>query len=82
MKHTFKPTGVCSTGIEFEIENNTIRNISFEGGCPGNLQAVSRLADGRPLTEIVKLLEGIKCGSKPTSCSDQLAKALKKHLPA
>ncbi|MDR1242338.1 MAG: TIGR03905 family TSCPD domain-containing protein [Deltaproteobacteria bacterium] len=75
---TFTPAGVCSTGLKFEIDGDIVRSIRFAGGCPGNLQAVAKLAEGRPAAEIVKLLEGIKCGEKPTSCSDQLARALKK----
>jgi uncharacterized protein (TIGR03905 family) len=80
MKHKFKPVGVCSTGLEFEIEDDVVRNINFENGCPGNLQALARLAEGRPVAEIIKLLDGIKCGNKQTSCADQFAKALSKNL--
>ena len=56
--------------------------IRFAGGCPGNLEAVARLAEGLPAEAVISRLEGIQCGSKPTSCPDQLARALKRELAA
>ena len=72
----FIPTGVCSREIEFEIQEDLVFNVKFVGGCPGNLVAISRLVEGMPKNKVVELLKGVKCGSKLTSCSDQLALAL------
>lgn len=77
MKYTYRTQGTCSQLIEFEVENGIIREISFIGGCNGNLQGISALVKGMPIDEVIKRLEGIRCGGKPTSCPDQLAKALK-----
>lgn len=76
MKHVFSPKGVCSSKIEFDLDGNIVRNISFQGGCNGNLKAIAALADGMTVQELKKRLLGIKCGFKSTSCSDQLAQAL------
>ncbi len=77
MEYTFKPHGVCSMQIKFEIdENKKVRNIRFLGGCSGNTKGVSKLAEGRDAKEIISLLEGTDCGGRGTSCPDQLAKAL------
>ncbi len=73
----FKPQGVCSKLIQFDIENNIIRNVDFVGGCSGNLQGISRLIEGMDVDEAISRIEGIHCGYKSTSCPDQLAKALK-----
>lgn len=76
MKHVFSPKGVCSSKIEFDLDGNIVRNISFQGGCNGNLKAIAALADGMTVQELKNRLLGIKCGFKSTSCSDQLAQAL------
>ena len=73
----YKPQGVCSKLIQFDIENNKIRNVGFVGGCNGNLQGISRLVEGMDVDEAISRIEGIHCGYKSTSCPDQLAKALK-----
>jgi len=72
----FIPKGVCSSEIDFEIHEDIVFNVKFVGGCPGNLEAISRLVNGMPVNKVVELLKGVKCGSKLTSCSDQLALAL------
>ena len=74
----FRPHGVCSQLIRVDVEDNIVKNVEFIGGCSGNTQGIAALVEGMPLDEVVKRLEGIKCGSRPTSCPDQLAKALKK----
>lgn len=74
----YKPQGVCSRLIEFDIENNKVRNVGFTGGCSGNLQAISHLIEGMDVDEAISRIEGIHCGFKSTSCPDQLAQALKK----
>ena len=73
----YKPQGVGSKLIQFDIENNKIRNVGFVGGCNGNLQGNSRLIEGMDVDEAISRMEGIHCGYKSTSCPDQLAKALK-----
>ena len=73
----YRPKGVCSQSIDFDIEDNKVKNVSFVGGCSGNLQGLSRLIEGMEVNEAISRLEGIRCGFKSTSCPDQLAKALK-----
>jgi len=75
---TFAPMGICPNKIHFEIKNGLVHNVKFDGGCPGNLQAISRLVEGMPAAKVAELLKGVTCGSKSTSCSDQLAQALEK----
>lgn len=76
MTYTYKTKGTCSTNIELEVEDGIVRNIAFWGGCNGNLQGLSRLIAGMPVKEVISRLEGICCGGRPTSCPDQLCKAL------
>ena len=74
---TYNTTGTCARVIHFERdEENRIHNISFEGGCNGNLKAVAKLCDGMKAEEISAKLLGNLCGSRGTSCADQLAKAV------
>lgn len=77
MQYEYKTKGTCSQRILFEIEDGKVRNVQFIGGCNGNLQGISKLVDGRDVHEVIEKIEGIHCGMKPTSCPDQLAKALK-----
>lgn len=74
----YKTYGVCSQTINFEIEDNKVKNVAFVGGCNGNLQGISRLVEGMDVDDAIAKMEGIKCGQKKTSCPDQLARALKK----
>lgn len=76
----FVPKGVCSTSIDIELEDGIIRSVRFTGGCNGNLQGISRLVEGMPAKEAIAKLKGIRCGYKPTSCPDQLARALESML--
>lgn len=77
MTYTYTPKGVCAQQITIDINNDkTIKNITFFGGCNGNLQGISALAKGKTLDEVICSLKGIRCGFKPTSCPDQLARAL------
>ena len=76
MHHTYTPKGVCSTKIEFDIVDGVLHNVVYQSGCNGNLQAVGRLVEGMDAKEAVARLKGIKCGSKGTSCADQLATAI------
>ncbi len=77
MKYTYKTKGVCSSTINFEVENGVITELQFIGGCNGNLKGISSLCKGMRIEEVIERLEGIRCGFKSTSCPDQLAKALK-----
>lgn len=76
----YKTKGVCSQAIELELDGNIIKNVQFYGGCSGNTQGVASLVKGMTAEEAIKRLEGIKCGPRPTSCPDQLAKALKQAM--
>lgn len=75
----FKPSGVCSREISFEIDEktNTVISLEFKGGCSGNTGGISRLVAGMNVDEVIKRLEGVTCGLRPTSCPDQVAQALK-----
>ena len=77
MTYTYRPRGVCSQYMELEVEDGILRSFRVLGGCDGNLQGIARLVAGMPVDEVIARLDGIRCGGKPTSCSDQLAKALK-----
>lgn len=80
MTHSYKTRGTCSRQIDFELDNGIVKNVSFFGGCNGNLKGIGALVEGRPAEEVIKTLKGMKCGFKPTSCPDQLAQALEKAL--
>ena len=80
MTYTYMPTGVCSSQIDLELEDGVIRSVAFTGGCNGNQQGISRLVTGMPAQEAIERLQGIQCGWKPTSCPDQLSKALTEAL--
>lgn len=76
MHHTYKTKGTCSVKIDFDIENDKLHNVSYTGGCNGNLKAVSALVEGQDVDYVISKLKGIKCGIRNTSCADQLATAL------
>ena len=76
MKYEFPTAGVCSVKIQFEVEDGIVHNVKFTGGCSGNTQGVARLAEGMQIDELISRLKGIRCGMRPTSCPDQLARAL------
>ena len=80
MQYEYKTKGTCSRTIHFSIEDGKVTNVSFEGGCHGNLQGISALVEGMDAAEVIKRVKGIKCGMKPTSCPDQLAHALEQAL--
>ena len=77
MEYTYKTSGTCCREIAFEIENGKVKNVQFFGGCNGNLKGISALVEGQDVDEVIARVEGIRCGSKVTSCPDQLAQALK-----
>ena len=75
----FRTKGTCSPVISFDIQDNKLTNVTFLGGCSGNTQGISKLVEGMDIDEVISRLEGIRCGSRPTSCPDQLSKALKQY---
>lgn len=76
MTYSYKTYGTCSREIRFEVKDHKITNVVFIGGCNGNLKGIASLTENMNIDEVIKRLEGIKCGFKNTSCPDQLAKAL------
>ena len=80
MTYTFKTQGTCSRKITFDLEDGIVKNVSFEGGCNGNLKGISALVEGKEAEEVIKTVSGITCGFKSTSCPDQLARALHEAL--
>lgn len=76
----YRTTGTCAVAIDFDIIDGKVSNVQFIGGCNGNTQGVARLVEGLTPDEVISKLEGVKCGMKPTSCPDQLAKALKEAM--
>ena len=77
MDYSYKTQGVCAAQINFTLEGNVVSQVSFLGGCNGNLKAISKLIDGMTVEQIEEKLLGNTCGYKPTSCADQLAKAVR-----
>lgn len=77
MQYTYKTRGTCSQEIRFGIEDGKVINVSFLGGCNGNLKGIGSLVEGMAVDEVIRRIEGIRCGAKETSCPDQLARALK-----
>ena len=80
MTYQYKPKGVCTRGITVELDGGVIRSVAFNGGCAGNLTGISRLVEGMDAGEIIAKFKGTRCGSKATSCPDQLARALEEAL--
>ena len=78
MQYQYRPSGVCSRQITIDVENGVVQNVSFVGGCNGNLQGIGALVKGMKIEDVIARLEHIRCNGKPTSCPDQLAQALKK----
>ena len=77
MQFTYKTKGTCSQMITFEVNNDIVTNVTYYGGCNGNLKGIAKLVEGMNIDEVITRLEGIRCGMKATSCPDQLAQALK-----
>ena len=83
MTYNFTPKGVCSRNITVELsDDGVIENVSFLGGCNGNLQGISALVKGMKADEAINRLKGINCSGRGTSCPDQLSKALEAALSA
>ena len=80
MHYKYKTQGTCSTMIDFDIEDGMLHNIVFTNGCNGNLQAIGRLLEGMPVEFALDRLTGISCGGGPTSCGDQLSRAIRQAV--
>ena len=82
MKHyQYRCQGTCSMLIDFELDDEKkLHNVVFTGGCNGNLQGIGRLVEGQDAKEIADKIEGVRCGYKPTSCPDQLSRAIRAAL--
>lgn len=73
----YKTSGTCSREIHFELDGDIVKSVEFVGGCDGNTTGISLLVAGMKVDDVIARLEGVRCGFKPTSCPDQLAKALR-----
>ena len=80
MNYQYKTSGTSSRSIDFELDGGVIKNVRFHGGCDGNLKGIAAMVEGMKAEDVIKRLEGIRCGFKSTSCPDQLAKALRKAV--
>ncbi|MGN0562758.1 MAG: TIGR03905 family TSCPD domain-containing protein [Candidatus Fimenecus sp.] len=75
--YSYRTRGTCSQQIDVELDGDIIKSVRFYGGCNGNLQGISAIVVGKTVDEVAKAFEGIRCGMRPTSCPDQLVKALR-----
>ena len=80
MTYKFRTRGVCASYINFELNNGIVSSVFFQGGCNGNLKAISKLIEGQEAERVISILKGNLCGFKNTSCADQLAIALRSAL--
>jgi uncharacterized protein (TIGR03905 family) len=80
--YEYTTQGTCSSKIKFDIRDNKVHNLSFTNGCDGNLKGISLLAEGMEAADLIKRFKGLRCGSKNTSCPDQLARALERAVKA
>ena len=76
----YKTRGTCSQLIQFDLEDNKVRNVRFTGGCDGNLKSIGRLVEGQDAKKISDMLSGVRCGFKDTSCGDQFSHAIREAL--
>ena len=82
MTYTYTPMGVCSRQMTVEIENGMIRHVDVLGGCNGNLKGICKLLAGMKAEDAIARMKGTTCGSRPTSCPDQISRALEEALAA
>lgn len=82
MHFTYKTQGTCSSAIDFDVENNVLTNVVFTGGCNGNLKGICKLLAGMKAEDAIARMKGTTCGSRPTSCPDQISRALEEALAA
>ena len=76
MHNRYKTKNVCSSEINFDLEEGKLHNVVFTGGCNGNLKAIGKLVEGMDADQVIALLKGNTCGPNFTSCADQLTKAV------
>lgn len=79
MEYRYRPQGVCSVEMIFNIEDGIVKKLKIIGGCPGNTIGVSKLVENKTIDEVIEMLKGIPCGLRGTSCPDQIAKALEQY---
>ena len=82
MKYSVRTRGVCARNITFDLEDGIVKDVSFMGGCNGNLKAISKLIEGMNAQKVIEILKGNDCGGRGTSCADQLAIALEEAMKA
>ena len=80
MQYEYKTKGTCSQRIFFDVENGKVTNVQFVGGCNGNLKGIAALVEGMDVADVIRRVEGIRCGMKGTSCPDQLALAIEENF--
>ena len=80
MNYSYQTSMVCASRIDFDLEGDVVKDIVFHGGCNGNLKAIAKLVDGWTVQQIEEKLRGNTCGGRPTSCADQLARAVRQAL--
>ena len=80
MHYHYDTYGTCSMAIDFDVVDGRVHNVTFLGGCDGNLQGIGRLVEGMPVSDVISRLEGISCNGGPTSCPDQLSRALRQVI--
>ncbi len=80
MSYIYKTHGTCSSFIDVDLDGDIVKNVKFTGGCEGNLKGISKLVQGMTVEEVAQKLQGITCGSKKTSCPDQLVTACKEAI--
>ncbi len=79
-QYSYATSGTCSTMINVTIDGDVLKDVEFVGGCPGNTFGLSQLVRGMKVDDVIARLEGIRCGYKPTSCPDQLTRALREAM--
>ena len=77
MHYQYKTKNVCSSAIDFDLEEGKLHNVVFSGGCNGNLKAIGKLVEGMDADQVIALLQGNTCGRNFTSCADQLTQAIR-----
>lgn len=77
LTYTYRTKGTCAIQISFDLDGDKVSNVNFLGGCSGNLKAIARVVEGMTVDQIEGFFKGLTCGNKSTSCSDQLANAVR-----
>ena len=80
MQYTYQTKGTCSRQIIVDLDGDVVRSVQFVGGCNGNTKGISSLVAGMKVDDVIWRCEGITCGPRPTSCPDQLSRALREAM--